>query len=67
MHSEIPRADQAGKPNIGMQLWVDLPKELKHCEPRYRDLRAKEVPVGRSDEGKVEVKDSSGQAESKRA
>jgi redox-sensitive bicupin YhaK (pirin superfamily) len=62
MHSEIPRADQAGKPNIGLQLWVDLPKELKYCEPRYRDLRAKDVPIATTDEGKVSVKVISGQA-----
>ncbi|KAF2631358.1 hypothetical protein BU25DRAFT_418172 [Macroventuria anomochaeta] len=62
MHSEMPRADQYGKPNIGLQLWVDLPKELKYCEPRYRDLRAEEVPVATADEGNVQVKVISGQA-----
>ncbi|KAJ8114648.1 hypothetical protein OPT61_g3528 [Boeremia exigua] len=62
MHSESPRADEAGKPNIGLQLWIDLPKELKYCEPRYRDLKAKEVPVATADEGKITVKVISGQA-----
>lgn len=29
----------------GLQLWVDLPVDLKQCEPRYRDLRAAEIPT----------------------
>lgn len=44
MHAEMPRHDASGKPVIGIQLWVDLPKHLKNCEPRYRDLKAKEIP-----------------------
>lgn len=62
MHSEMPREDSVGKPNIGLQLWVDLPKELKYCEPRYRDLKAAEIPETTADEGKVHVKVISGQA-----
>jgi redox-sensitive bicupin YhaK (pirin superfamily) len=60
MHSEMPR--RSGETNVGMQLWVDLPKELKYCEPRYRDLRAKEIPETVEDEGRVHVKVISGQA-----
>jgi len=45
-----------------MQLWVDLPAQLKDCEPRYRDLRASEIPVAKSEDGKVEVKVISGRA-----
>ncbi|KAF3004748.1 hypothetical protein E8E13_000258 [Curvularia kusanoi] len=62
MHSEMPREDLIGKPMVGMQLWVDLPKELKYCEPRYRDLKAAEVPQATADEGRVHVKVISGQA-----
>jgi len=63
MHSEIPRNTADGEPNVGMQLWVDLPKELKYCEPRYRDLRAKDIPQATSeDDGRVHVKVISGQA-----
>jgi len=60
MHAEMPRQDMGV--NIGMQLWVDLPKELKGCEPRYRDLRAAEIPKVEVDDGKVEVKVISGQS-----
>src|SRR5690242_19468501 len=62
MHSEMPREGQEGKPMCGLQLWVDLPKELKYCEPRYRDLRAAEIPEVTTDEEKVHVKVISGQA-----
>ncbi|KAK1914801.1 hypothetical protein P3342_010790 [Pyrenophora teres f. teres] len=62
VHAEMPRQNEDGAPNVGMQLWVDLPKELKSCEPRYRDLRAKEIPEATADDGKVHVKVISGQA-----
>lgn len=61
VHSEIPVAAEDGKPVTGMQLWVDLPKELKNCEPRYRDLRAKEIPVVKPND-KVTVKVISGKS-----
>lgn len=61
VHAEMPASDtQNGEANVGMQLWVDLPKELKSCEPRYRDLRAKEIPQATSEDGKVKVKVISG-------
>ena len=62
VHAEMPRQNPDGSPNVGMQLWVDLPKELKYCEPRYRDLRAKEIPEATSDDGKVHVKVISGRS-----
>lgn len=62
VHAEIPRHDSSGAPVSGMQLWVDLPKHLKACEPRYRDLRASEIPIATVDEGKVTVKVISGQS-----
>ncbi|KAL2372841.1 pirin [Blastomyces gilchristii SLH14081] len=62
MHAEMPHENPDGSPNVGMQLWVDLPEKLKMCEPRYRDLRAAEIPVADVDEGKVSVKVISGQS-----
>lgn len=58
----MPGKNPNGEPNVGMQLWVDLPKHLKFCEPRYRDLRASEIPVAKTDDGKVEVKVISGES-----
>lgn len=62
MHAEIPRHDADGKNVIGMQLWVDLPQQLKKCEPRYRDLRGSEIPDVTLEDGKVHVKIISGQS-----
>ena len=64
VHAEMPRhePDENGNfpPVEGMQLWVDLPKSLKMCEPRYRDLKGGEIPTTSLDEGKVNVKVISG-------
>jgi redox-sensitive bicupin YhaK (pirin superfamily) len=62
MHSEMPRQNADGSPNVGLQLWVDLPENLKACEPRYRDLRANEIPNINIDDGKVHVKVISGKS-----
>lgn len=60
VHAEMPGPSQR---NTGIQLWVDLPKELKNCEPRYRDLRANEIPIAKTADGKVEVKVISGKSQ----
>lgn len=60
IHAEMPGKSIDGSPNVGLQLWVDLPKNLKFCEPRYRDLRAEEIPTAKADSGKVEIKIISG-------
>jgi redox-sensitive bicupin YhaK (pirin superfamily) len=58
VHAEIPAPNNSVE---GLQLWVDLPLELKECEPRYRDLRAKEIPVVEPNE-KVKIKVISGRS-----
>lgn len=62
MHAEMPRPNPDGTPNVGLQLWVDLPEKLKMVEPRYRDLRASEIPKITVDDGKVAIKIISGQS-----
>jgi hypothetical protein len=62
MHSEMPRHSPDGKPVVGVQLWVDLAQRLKFAEPRYRDLRASEIPSIHIDDGKVHVKIISGKS-----
>lgn len=62
VHSEMPNINEDGTHNAGMQLWVDLPSDLKGCEPRYRDLRSAEIPVSTSDDGKVTIKVISGKS-----
>lgn len=65
VHAEMPRIDKDTDGNIqaieGLQLWVDLPKELKACDPRYRDLRRDEIPIARPND-KVEIKVISGES-----
>jgi redox-sensitive bicupin YhaK (pirin superfamily) len=62
VHAEMPRQNPDGSANVGLQLWVELPEKLKDCEPRYRDLRASEIPAVDVDEGRVTVKVISGQS-----
>ncbi|KAH8701071.1 RmlC-like cupin domain-containing protein [Talaromyces proteolyticus] len=62
MHAEMPHENEDGSPNVGMQLWVDLPQKLKSVDPRYRDLRASEIPTAEVDGGKVIIKVISGQS-----
>ena len=62
MHAEMPHQNADGSANVGLQLWVDLPEKLKLVEPRYRDLRADEIPVVDVDEGRVSIKVISGQS-----
>lgn len=64
VHAEMPRIDHELDGSItsveGLQLWVDLPENLKECEPRYRDLRKKDIPIVSRPEDKLEVKVISG-------
>ena len=62
VHAEMPRQNKDGSANVGLQLWVDLPEKLKDCEPRYRDLRASEIPSVDVDDGRATIKVISGQS-----
>lgn len=62
VHSEMPAQNTDGSANSGLQLWVNLPRELKSCEPRYRDLPAAEIPTASADDGRVRVKVISGKS-----
>lgn len=65
VHAEMPRLERNADGEIqvieGLQLWVDLPVELKECEPRYRDLKAEEIPIATPND-KVSVKVISGES-----
>ncbi len=50
MHQEMPVGDQNGRMH-GFQLWANLPGSLKMTEPRYQDIRAKEIPEIIDDDG----------------
>lgn len=61
VHAEMPVQDKNGSQVMGMQLWVDLPEHMKECEPEYRDLRSKEIPIAHPDD-KVTVKVIAGES-----
>ncbi len=50
IHQEMPKPDSQGR-MYGFQLWTNLPAKDKMCKPRYRDLRAKDIPVVQTPEG----------------
>lgn len=62
VHSEMPVIHPDGSPNVGLQLWVDLPEELKEVEPRYRDLKTWEIPTVEQQDGKLKVRVISGKS-----
>jgi len=44
IHAEMP-VHGPGHPNpVGLQLWVDLPKEHKMVDPSYQELKSSEIP-----------------------
>jgi len=50
IHQEMPRGDQKGSIS-GFQLWANLPRSYKMMAPRYREVRAEEIPVVLADGG----------------
>ncbi len=50
IHQEMPKPDPKGR-MYGFQLWTNLPAKDKMCTPRYRDLRADDMPVVHTKEG----------------
>lgn len=62
VHSEMPVKLPDGVTPAGLQIWVDLPHELKETAPRYRDLRAYEIPEAHEQDGKLSVKVISGKS-----
>ncbi|KAI8362417.1 RmlC-like cupin domain-containing protein [Mortierella sp. GBAus27b] len=49
VHSEMPVKSQTRA--HGLQLWINLPKEHKMCEPQYQELLDKEIPRATPEEG----------------
>jgi len=59
IHQEMPKGDDAGRME-GFQLWANLPASQKMMGPRYREIKASEIPTVVLDNG-VEVRVISGQ------
>ena len=43
IHQEMPKGTEEGK-NWGCQLWANLPASHKMMDPRYRDVKKKDIP-----------------------
>jgi len=43
IHQEMPKGDQAGR-MLGFQLWANLPARHKMMDPRYREVKAGQIP-----------------------
>ncbi len=50
IHQEMPKGDPNGKME-GFQLWANLPAAHKMMHPRYRDIRAAQIPTLTLDNG----------------
>ncbi|GAC94414.1 hypothetical protein PHSY_001985 [Pseudozyma hubeiensis SY62] len=66
MHAEMPKhRDDAGNklPDpVGLQLWVDLPKEAKKEPPSYQEYRSEQLPKAESKEEGWRIKVVAGES-----
>ena len=51
VHQEMPKGDNGSM--HGFQLWVNLPATHKMMSPRYREIKASEIPVLKEENGVV--------------
>jgi redox-sensitive bicupin YhaK (pirin superfamily) len=50
IHQEMPKGDEKGFMG-GFQLWANLPKSNKMMDPRYRDVKSRQIPEYVTDGG----------------
>jgi len=50
IHQEMPKGDNEGSMG-GFQLWANLPKSHKMMDPRYRDVKSRQIPEVVADDG----------------
>ncbi|KAG0261887.1 hypothetical protein DFQ27_002715, partial [Actinomortierella ambigua] len=60
VHSEMPV--KADKPAHGLQLWINLPRSQKMCEPQYQELLDNQIPRAQPSEG-VTIKVIAGESQ----
>lgn len=53
VHSEIPMSFDT--PAFGFQLWINLDKKNKYCDPRYQEFSADQIPLYEDDTIKAKV------------
>ena len=54
LHQEMPKGNKKGK-MYGFQLWANLPAKQKMMDPRYRDVKAKTIPIVKKDGAEIRV------------
>lgn len=52
IHQEMPKPNSLGR-MYGFQLWTNLPKTKKMMPPRYRDIKAADIPLVKTASGAV--------------
>jgi redox-sensitive bicupin YhaK (pirin superfamily) len=52
IHQEMP---QASPRMLGAQIWLNLPKKDKMTEPRYGDIKQKDVPVVETEDAVIRI------------
>ncbi|KJA20198.1 hypothetical protein HYPSUDRAFT_43310 [Hypholoma sublateritium FD-334 SS-4] len=64
IHAEMPVHAKGSPDPIGLQLWVDLPKEHKMVDPSYQELDPERVPIAYPEgpSGPVKIKVISGKS-----
>jgi redox-sensitive bicupin YhaK (pirin superfamily) len=64
VHSEMPGAEIAAQGGRlqGFQIWVNLPARDKMVTPRYQEIPAARIPVGRNTAGTVQARVIAGEA-----
>ena len=50
VHQEMPKGDRKGR-MLGFQLWSNLPRTRKMMDPRYREVKAAEIPTVKTASG----------------
>jgi hypothetical protein len=50
VHQEMPRGDRRGR-MFGFQLWSNLPRKDKMMDPRYQEVKAREIPTVKTPDG----------------
>ena len=52
IHQEMPQLSNKNTSGLwGFQLWANLPKDYKMMDPRYRDIKASDIPIVRLENG----------------
>ncbi|KAH9951063.1 RmlC-like cupin domain-containing protein [Amylocystis lapponica] len=64
IHAEMPVQGTDIPEPVGLQLWIDLPKQFKMSEPSYQELNATQIPIAYPEgpDGPIKIKVISGKS-----